>query len=328
MRQQLTDHSLLREETIPQTPVECLGMTFENGEARRAYFLDKLREGLEELHTKLSGVPFTTVEDAVARMQSIGKWPMGDETRVHEIAERMRHAAGGKDLLQRWKDEVGFPRGEIEDILRLSDPPFYTACPNPFMVDFLKHYGKPYTPACDDYHCEPFATDVSEGKNDPIYNAHGYYTKVPHKAIMRYILHYTEPGDLVLDGFAGSGMTGIAAQMCGNPDLEFKRTIEVEWEAAGKEPPKWGGRRIVLNDLGPAATFIAANYNLVFDLDSFEREARRILNELEREVGWMYEILHTDGKTKGRINYTVWSEVFAVMLPVCQAATNGVLWRA
>ena len=23
-----------------------------------------------------------------------------------------------------------------------------------------------------------------------------YHTKVPHKAIMRYILHYTEPGDL------------------------------------------------------------------------------------------------------------------------------------
>ena len=25
----------------------------------------------------------------------------------------------------------------------------------------------------------------------------------------------------------------------------------------------------------------------------------------------MYETLHTDGKTKGRINYTVWSEVFS-----------------
>ena len=52
MRQQLTDQSLLREEAIPQTPVECLDMTFEDDEARRAYFLDKLREGLEELHTK------------------------------------------------------------------------------------------------------------------------------------------------------------------------------------------------------------------------------------------------------------------------------------
>jgi hypothetical protein len=57
---------------------------------------------------------------------------------------------------------------------------------------------------------------VSEGKNDPIYNAHSYHTKVPHKAIMRYILHYTQPGDIVFDGFCGTGMTGVAAQMCGD----------------------------------------------------------------------------------------------------------------
>jgi hypothetical protein len=69
---------------------------------------------------------------------------------------------------------------------------------------------------------EPFAVDVSEGKTDPIYTAHAYHTKVPHKAIMRAILHYTEPGDIVLDGFAGSGMTGVAAQMCASPDKEFK----------------------------------------------------------------------------------------------------------
>jgi hypothetical protein len=61
-----------------------------------------------------------------------------------------------------------------------------------------------------------FRKDVSEGKNDPIYNAHSYHTKVPHKAIMRYILHYTNPGDIVFDGFCGTGMTGVAAQMCGN----------------------------------------------------------------------------------------------------------------
>ena len=34
---------------------------------------------------------------------------------------------------------------------------------------------------------------------------------------MRYILHYTEPGDLVFDGFCGTGMTGIAAQLCDDP---------------------------------------------------------------------------------------------------------------
>ena len=58
-------------------------------------------------------------------------------------------------------------------------------------------------------------TDVSEGKNDPIYNAHSYHTKVPYKAIIPFIEHYTEPGDIVFDGFCGTGMTGVAAQMVG-----------------------------------------------------------------------------------------------------------------
>jgi len=52
-------------------PVECLGMTFENDEARREHFLSLLRQGLEELHAKLGGVPFTTVEDAYVRMKSV-----------------------------------------------------------------------------------------------------------------------------------------------------------------------------------------------------------------------------------------------------------------
>jgi hypothetical protein len=52
MRQQLTDESLLREESVPHAPVECFGMIFENDAAQRIYFLGKLLEGFEELHTK------------------------------------------------------------------------------------------------------------------------------------------------------------------------------------------------------------------------------------------------------------------------------------
>jgi hypothetical protein len=204
----------------------------------------------------------------------------------------------------------GFPRGSDEDILRLSDPPYYTVCPNPFMEDFVRYYGKPYSPTIP-YARKPLAVDVSEGKTDPIYAAHSYHTKVPHKAIMRAILHYTEPGDLMLDGFAGSGMTGVAAQVCGSPDPEYKRLVNEEWRAAGEDPPKWGARRVVLGDLAPAATFIAANYNTPFDLRAFEIEAQRILDEVKSAIGWMYETRHTDGQQTGLINYTVWSDVFA-----------------
>jgi len=120
----------------------------------------------------------------------------------------------------------GFPNASDEAILALSDPPYYTACPNPFLSEIVERWqaereelrrtlGLPDD--CEDgYRRDPFAADVSEGKNDPIYNAHSYHTKVPHKAIMRYILHYTDPGDVVLDGFCGTGMTGVAAQLCGD----------------------------------------------------------------------------------------------------------------
>ena len=72
-------------------PVECLGMTFLNDEARRAYFLDRLKRKLEDPE-------FRKIE--------------------------------------------GFPIGKDDDILALSDPPYYTACPNPFVDDFIKEVTK------------------------------------------------------------------------------------------------------------------------------------------------------------------------------------------
>jgi hypothetical protein len=50
-------------------------------------------------------------------------------------------------LAEKLKDPVfhkfeGFPIGKDEDILALSDPPYYTACPNPWLADFVKRYGR------------------------------------------------------------------------------------------------------------------------------------------------------------------------------------------
>lgn len=212
----------------------------------------------------------------------------------------------------------GFPIGTDEDILRLSDPPYFTACPNPFLEEFIEHFGKPYN-SSEAYSREPLAIDVSEGKTASIYRAHAYHTKVPPAAIIPAILHYTEPGDIILDGFAGTGMTGVAAQMCNVADPEIESTLDKKWQDHGK--PKWGPRRVVLNDLSPIASFIAANYNTPFDVVAFEQQASRILNEIDKEIGWMYETLHVDGRTKARINFTVWSEIFS-----CPECTGDVVF--
>ncbi len=231
-------------------------------------------------------------------------------TFASEGARRAHFLGRLRELLPELRKRPDFPAGEDADILRLSDPPWYTACPNPFLADFVAHYGRPYD-AGEAYHREPFAVDVSEGKTDPLYRAHGYHTKVPHRAIVPSILHYTRPGDLVLDGFCGSGMTGVAAQWCGAAPDDYRRKIERQWRDEGRLAPEWGARRAILGDLSPAATFIAGNYNTPFDVAAFAAAARRLLDEVEAEIGWMYETLHTDGETQGRINYTVWSEVFS-----------------
>ena len=207
------------------------------------------------------------------------------------------------------RSQPGFPNGSDEAILAMSEPPHYTACPNPFIAEWIARHGKPYNPN-EPYHREPFAVDVSEGKTDPLYRAHGYHTKVPHLAIVPSILHYTDPGDIVLDGFCGSGMTGVAAQWCGIAPADYRRQLEATWRVEGRTAPQWGARRAILNDLAPAATFIAANYTLPFDVDGFSDAARRLLAEVDDEIGWMYETRHTDGRI-GRIEFTVWSQVFA-----------------
>lgn len=267
----------------PSGPVICLGMTFENDEARRTHFIAELRK-------KLQDPEFRKIE--------------------------------------------GFPIGSDEDILNLSDPPYYTACPNPWIADFIAEWEaqKPAKPEGYQYYREPFAADVSEGKNDPIYNAHSYHTKVPHKAIMHYILHYTDPGDIVFDGFCGTGMAGVAAQMCGDKNeisslgYQLKpdgSIMQNELDSEGKKI--WvpfstiGERKALLNDLSPAATFISSNYSDLFDLSSFAMEALRIIQSAEKELKWLYQ-----GPQKGTVLSALWSDVF--LCPNC--SHEFIFWEA
>jgi predicted RNA methylase len=225
-----------------------------------------------------------------------------DDARRTEYLERLRAA------LPELRKIEGFPIGTDEDILALSDPPYYTACPNPFLAEFIAEHGTPYDEATDTYHREPFAADVSEGKNDPIYNAHSYHTKVPHKAIMRYILHYTKPGDIVFDGFCGTGMTGVAAQLCGSPDPDFRAKVEAEWAAAGHPPPEWGARKAILNDLSPAATFIAAVGNKSPNAAQASRELDAIAFAAEAEGADLYRV--TVSGAESIVDYAVDSDIF------------------
>ena len=205
----------------------------------------------------------------------------------------------------------GFPIGEDDDIIKLSDPPYYTACPNPWLNDFIDQWelekkqlekgGK----RCANFEVdEPYAADVSEGKNNPIYMAHSYHTKVPHPAIMRYILHYTQPGDIIFDGFAGTGMTGVASSLCENPSSELKYLLKSELY-----PIKWGKRKYLGGDLSSIASFISFNYNNSLNGETFMDKSSDLIFELKNNFAWLYETQH-DHKFKGEINYIIWSDVY------------------
>ena len=287
-------------------PVECLGQTFPSDQARREHYLKLLAE-------KLKDPDFRRTD--------------------------------------------GVPNGTDEEILDLSDPPYYTACQNPFLGEFVRHYGKPYDPL-DKYAKEPFTADVSEGKNSPIYNAHSYHTKVPHKAVMRYILHYTKPGDIVFDGFCGTGMTGVAAQLCGDrreieslgyrvdQDGIIYDRHEQDGSSEWKPFSKLGARIPILNDLAPAASFIAHNFNTPVDAKNFERRAKGILKSAQDKYGWIYQTLHQPTQEQvdsalqlisndekpdlsraglvGWVNFLIWSDVF--LCPEC--SEEIVFWEA
>lgn len=236
----------------------------------------------------------------------------------------MEHRKLTKADIDKVRGVEGFPIGSDEDIIALSDAPYYTACPNPFIDEFIKKNGTPYDEESDEYQCEPFAADVSEGKNDPLYMAHTYHTKVPYKAIMRYILHYTKPGNIVFDGFCGTGMTGVAAQMCGSDD----RMLQAEMRQK-EESLAWGKRYAILNDLSPAATFIANGYNTPFGSREFVDEFKKIVSDVEKKYGYLYQTKVSEsqglfGQGYGEINYTIWSDVF--ICPHC--GEEIVFWDA
>ena len=207
----------------------------------------------------------------------------------------------------------GFPHGLDSHILSISLPPYFTACPNPYLEEFVQ---QSTTEDSAGITSQPLSIDIAAGKNDPLYFAHYYSTKVPPDAIIPYIMHYTEPGQIVFDGFCGTGMTGVAAQLCEDPYRPSCR---------GGKP---GRRKAILIDLCPAATFIAAGTNALTKLIPYLDEIEEMIGKVEekhasilstRHVGWPRGTTNPAKRVNaddlrdpflGKIEYVVWSDVF------------------
>ncbi len=122
-------------------------------------------------------------------------------------------------------------------------------------------------------------------RGTPVYNVHSYHTKVPPEAIEPYITHHTRPGELVLDPFCGSGMTGVAAARL--------------------------GRRAILNDLAPAAVHIAWNVTHGCAAGDLRQAAGQVLSQIDAVVSGLYAAPCGGCGSPAKIAYTIWSDILA-----------------
>jgi DNA modification methylase len=172
------------------------------------------------------------------------------------------------------------------EILEMPEGYYSGDKPNPNLHAFVNAHIKerPYDPTTDNYDIPAFDHPIETTKATAIYNMHTYWSKKPHDAIRQYIQHYTQPGDLVLDPFCGSGGTALAALM--------------------------DGRKAIAIDRSPAATFIAKSYCTPVDVDELQVAFEELKKKVKPEIDWLYETKCDRCGGKATTAYTIYSQVF------------------
>lgn len=159
---------------------------------------------------------------------------------------------------------------------------------------------------------------LSAKRTGSLFGAFPYPTKISPEAIALYIAAHTKPGDTVLDGFAGSGTTGVAALLCEDPTEELKD----EAKRLGLDVT-WGARNAVLYEISALGAFIARTLTNPPQPQAFSKAATELLEMAEKEMGWLYRATDPDGN-EGRIRHIVWSD--ELRCPNCEASVS--LWDA
>jgi 16S rRNA G966 N2-methylase RsmD len=130
---------------------------------------------------------------------------------------------------------------------------------------------------------------ITAPRTDAIYNCHAYLTKVPIAAIQPFIEAFTQPGDVVADFFAGSGMTGLAALAV--------------------------NRRARLSDISVLGKHIATGYLTDVAAGQMRKAADAVLAKTREAIGSVYTTKRaTDGELVEMVR-TVWS--FTYQCPSC-----------
>ena len=161
-----------------------------------------------------------------------------------------------------------------------------------------------------------YAKALPAKRTGHLYGAFPYPTKISPEAIALFIAAHTKPGDTVFDGFAGSGTTGIAALLCGDPPEELRH----EAERLGLNV-QWGARNAVLYEVGALGAFVGRALTNPPEPLSFRKAAEAILRDAEAEHGWVYGAVDPNG-CEGTIRHVIWSDL--LRCPACGG--EATLW--
>lgn len=154
-----------------------------------------------------------------------------------------------------------------------------------------------------------YSNPLPSSRTGAFYNTFPYPTKISPEAIAVYIACATDPEATVLDAFAGSGSTGIAALLCEHP-TERMKTIAEELGIS----PRWGRRNAVLYDIGTYASFAAKTMLNGLRSKEYDRVIADFAVKAAESAGNMYAAQDPSGRT-GSIRYMIWSEV--LVCPEC-----------
>jgi DNA modification methylase len=135
----------------------------------------------------------------------------------------------------------------------------------------------------------------------PMYLMHKYWARKPHNVVSEYIRHYSKEGDLVLDPFAGSGVTAIEA-------------IKL-------------GRKAMAVDLDPMAAFITKATAMPVDLKIFEQEFRNIEKKIKEKVYELYKTNCAKCRKEVIVEAVIWEKDKPKEIRYSCKCIKGTQWK-
>jgi 16S rRNA G966 N2-methylase RsmD len=123
---------------------------------------------------------------------------------------------------------------------------------------------------------------------------HKYWARKPHNVVRKYIESLSDKGDVVLDPFAGSGVTLIEALKT--------------------------GRRGVAVDVNPISTLITKGSIVEVNKSELLDAFRRIEKKVQTKIAPLFETLHPETGQKEKVTHVVWES--QAPCPNCDGLIN------